>query len=82
MRYIENIEQSTGDNIALANIATYINFTNDGVNPVTFNVDGESELSDPITVKQNETFSGYFYAFQNITITNSGSSPIRVKIGK
>lgn len=82
MRIIENIEQATADNIALSTPATYISLTNDGVGDVTFNVDGDSALTDPITVKQNETVSRYFYTFENITITNAGLSPIRVKIGK
>lgn len=83
MKFIENIEQSDGTDIALSTPCSYIMVKNDdSTNSITFDLDGDNSLSSPITVKAEETFSGYFYPFENVTITNASSCAIRVLIGK
>jgi hypothetical protein len=83
MKIFDHIEQSDASAIALSKPCTYIKISNDdSTNDMTFNLDGENNLTDPITVVHGTTYEGYFYAFENITIVNGDSCSIRVSVGR
>ena len=80
-KIVDHIEQSDATAMTLTAPCEYISITNDSAGDITF-APNSVTLQSAITVKQNETWSGFFKPFTSVTIVNAGSSDIRADFGR